>query len=121
MLEKLKKYSRLLLIFVFLFLAFSLAKNLFKVYDIRKSIEREKQKIAKLQAEQEELKRQTAKVEGSEFIEKQLRDKLGLAKPGEVVLVLPDEDSLRKLAPHIPEEEQTLPEPNWKRWLKLFF
>lgn len=121
MIEKFKSYSRYLLILVFVFLAFSLAKNLLKVYDIRKSIEKEKEKVIKLRQEQERLKSETAKLQGSEFIEKQLRDKLGLAKPGEIVLVLPDEDVLRKLAPQIPQEEETLPDPNWRRWFKLFF
>ena len=31
-----------------------------------------------------------------EFIEKQLRDKLGLAKKGEIILILPDEETLKK-------------------------
>jgi hypothetical protein len=42
-------------------------------------------------------------------------------KEGEVIVVLPDEDILRKLAPLLPTEENTLPEPNWKKWEKLFF
>ncbi|MDP3994252.1 MAG: hypothetical protein Q8P91_00270, partial [bacterium] len=55
-----------------------------------------------------------------EYIEKQLRDKLGLSKEGETIVVLPDADTLRKLVPPIPGEEEILPDPNWKKWLKLF-
>ena len=60
------------------------------------------------------------KVQSDIYIEKQMRDKLGLAKEEEVVIIMPDEEILRKLAPTYPEEEQTLPDPNWKKWAQLF-
>ena len=67
------------------------------------------------------MEQRLAEVKGEEYIEKQLRDNLGLAKEGEIVVVLPDEEILRKIAPSVPEEEDILPDPTWKKWLKLFF
>lgn len=119
--EKIKSLSRYIIVFIAILLIFSLVKNLIKISEIKKSIVREQQRIERLKAENRRLNDELAKTQSSEFIEKQLRDNLGLAKSGEIVLVLPDEDTLRKLAPQIPEEEETLPDPNWKRWLKLFF
>ena len=43
-----------------------------------------------------------------------------MAKEGEIVVILPDEHILRKLAPDREIEEEVLPDPNWKKWMKLF-
>jgi 2-phospho-L-lactate guanylyltransferase (CobY/MobA/RfbA family) len=76
--------------------------------------------VKELQRENRKLKRDLQEKESEEFIEKELRNKLNLAKKGEIVVVLPDEEILRKLAPERVEEEEALPDPNWKKWLKLF-
>ncbi len=38
-----------------------------------------------------------------------------------IVVVLPDTATLEKLAPEVPVEQETLPDPNWKKWWNLFF
>ncbi len=119
--EKLRGFSRYIIALVAILLIFSLVRNLIKISEVRKSIAREQGRVEKLKAENRRLSEELAKTQSDEFIEKQLRDNLGLAKAGEIVLVLPDEETLRKLAPQIPEEEVVLPDPNWKKWLKLFF
>ena len=43
-----------------------------------------------------------------------------MAKEGEIVVILPDPETVRKFAPSIYTEEEPLPDPNWKKWLKLF-
>lgn len=83
-------------------------------------MERIKGRVEKLQKENEELQLKIEEAKKQEYIEKQLRDKLGLSKEGEIIVVLPDADTLRKLVPPIPEEEEILPDPNWKKWLKVF-
>lgn len=118
---KLKKYSGYLIIFLLIFLIFSLARNILKFYEIRKQIEKGRESVANLKKENEDLSKKLAETQSQESIEKQLRNKLGLAKSGEIVVVLPDEEILKKLAPQAPEEEDALPDPTWKKWLKLFF
>jgi len=117
---KLKSYY----IYVGLFLGFlfllSLIRNISKIADAEKRISKAQERVEKLRKENEETERRLAEVKGEEYIEKQLRDKLGLAKEGEIVVVLPDEETLRKIAPGIAEEEDFLPDPTWKKWLKLF-
>ena len=103
-----------------LFLLISTAKNIAKVTTINKAVEREKERVEKMKEENLKLEQQIAQTQGEAFIEKQIRNKLGLAKAGEAIVVLPDPDILKKLAPQIPIEENTLPDPNWKKWLKLF-
>lgn len=118
--DKLKTYSNYLLIFIFLLMSVSLIRNILRVVESNKRIEKVQDRVEKLKKENEELEEKLAVTKSEGFIEKQLRDKLGLAKEGEIIIVLPDEEILGTLAPNLEEEEETLPDPNWKKWLKLF-
>ena len=102
-------------------LGFSVIQNIGKFLQIKSDIRNEQAKIAKIQEQNQTLEKQLASSQDLSFVEKQVRDKLGLAKPDEAIVVLPDEDTLRKLAPQNSSENNSLPDPNWKRWEKLFF
>lgn len=117
---KYKKYSDLLLIFFIGILLLSLGRNVLKILGVDKTIEEERNRVDKLKQENVELKRKVEEVQSQDYIEQQLRDELGLVKEGEIVLVLPDDETLRSFAPKLEEEEEKLPDPNWKKWLKLF-
>ncbi len=106
-------------IFVSLFLI-SVIRNIGKIVMIRKDIEAEKAKVEKMKQDNAGLQTQITEAQSPDFIEQQIRDKLGLIKPGEAIVVLPDEDTLRKLAPQIESVPQALPDPNWKKWESLF-
>jgi cell division protein FtsB len=103
-----------------LMLSVTLVKNVIRTNQIREQIEAEKVKIAKIQAENDKLASEVANTQSAEFIEREMRNKLGLGKEGEAIVVLPDPDALRKLAPVIPVEVDTLPDPNWRKWVHLF-
>ncbi len=103
-----------------LILSVTLLKNIGHTKDVQKQIEAEKAKIEKIETDNQKLIAQITETQSPQFIEKQVRDKLGLGREGEAVVVLPDEDTLRKLAPKIPQDEDTLPDPTWKKWLNLF-
>jgi len=119
--EKVEKYSNILVIFVLIVLAFSLTKNISRNIQAQKRVEEEKIKIEELKIENDNLMKEIDKVSSEVYIEKQLRDKLGLVKKGEYIVVLPDEETLRKLAPKIRKEEDILPLPNYKKWINLFY
>jgi cell division protein FtsB len=99
----------------------STVKNVNRILAIRRQVDEERQKTQKIEEDNAKLQREIAEAQGSDFIEKQIRDKLGLSKAGEAIVVLPDESIVRSLAPPKTIEEETLPDPNWKKWEKLFF
>ena len=107
--------------FLTVLLLISTVRNIGRVINIRKQVEVERQKVEKMQADNVKLQVQIAEAQGQDFIEKQIRNKLGLTKEGEAMVVLPDESIVRSLAPSLTSEEETLPDPNWKKWEKLFF
>lgn len=116
-----KKYLRYILFVGILFVIFSMGRVTLGLLGKGKAIDQARAKVEGLKKEQEELLKTKEKIESDEFIEKEAREKLGLAKPGETVAVLPDQETLKKLAPKI--EPESFPEelPIWRRWVELFF
>lgn len=108
-----------LLIF-FVVLISSFIKSIKRIREGDTLIEKTRVKLEKLNEENKKLEDQLKITQSEDFVEKQLRDKLGLAKEGEIVLVLPDNETLKKLAPVIPGEEEVALKPNWKKWIDLF-
>ena len=109
------------IIIVFLVLV-SAARSISSLTSSRSRVQIAEERRAAIGKEQEKLKDELSVVQSDFFQEKLARDKLGLAREGEVVIVLPDEALLRRLSPRVVEEEKReLPEPNWKRWASLFF
>ena len=101
-------------------LVFSLSGSISKIKNVALKIEKQKEKVEELKKENEKLEKDLEIARSEEFIEKQLRDKLRLAKEGEIIVILPDADEVKKFAPRMDEEEEILPDPNWKKWMKLF-
>jgi len=119
--HKIKLFIRLGFLIIALFLSISFIRSITKIVGSNQKITDARKKVDELQKENEELIEKLKKVKSVQFIEGQARDKLGLAKKGEIVVVLPDTDTLKSLAPKLPQDKVNLPDPNWKKWLKLFF
>lgn len=104
----------------FLFLLFVLLLvSLFRSVDQfrqREGILKEAEtKLQDVKQEQNDLKKQLARAESKQFIEKQARDKLNLGREGEIVVILPS----------ISVEAEPTPSPidvsaNWQKWAKVF-
>ena len=114
------KISSYFIILLCIILAFSLVKNISKVKSVERIIENKEMEVNSVREEQEELEKRVEYTQSQEYIEKQLRDNLGLAREGEIVVVMPPPEVLRKFAPKYEEDVDILPDPNWKQWLNLF-
>jgi cell division protein FtsB len=115
-----KKLTGYIIWFFIIFLSIGLFRNIGRMMKVKEDISAEKDKITKIQKENDKLQAELLESQKPEFIEKEIRDKLGLVKTGETVVVLPDEEILEKLAPQPQKDEESLPDPNWRRWLNLF-
>lgn len=120
--NKISKFSRILVLVLGVFFGLSLINNIQTILSADQRIDSAYSKLAKLKQENERLAGEVEEVESEHYTEQQARDKLGLSREGEVVVVLPEESKLKRLSPDFREEESdTLPDPNWKKWWKLFF
>ena len=115
-----EKFGNLFLVLLLMIVGISVVRSISNYREASRQIKSEEKKLDSIAKENQNLREELEKVHSVGFIEKQLRDTLGLAKDGEIVLILPDEEVVKKFAPEYDEEEETLPDPNWKQWLNLF-
>jgi cell division protein FtsB len=71
--------------------------------------------LTRLQTKNSELDKQLQLVESPEFIEKEAREKLNLAKPGETIILIGQPSSKEEQQKNIPTET------NWRMWWNEFF
>lgn len=107
-------------ILILAFLASSFVKSYSRIRLGDDLIEKTSNKLQKMEEENKNLAEQLEMVKSEEYREKQFRDKMGLVKDGEIVVVLPEAEELRKLVPDLPVESEPKLKPNWQKWLELF-
>lgn len=83
----------------------------------KKGILSERQQVlSQLQVKQAQLQQKLNEATSPAFIEQAARDKLGLVKPGETVVIM---DKTQNAA--LGTQEHGIDLPSWKQWWKLFF
>jgi len=83
----------------------------------KKGIVAERQQVlAELTAKNEELHQQLEEATSPAFIEQAARDKLGLVREGETVVIM-DKSQITNLN----DQERSQELPSWKQWWSLFF
>ena len=75
--------------------------------------------VYKLEVKNKELKKKLTQIQSPEFIEQQARNKLGLSKKGETVVIIPDETL--KLVLGTSSSAQEIRLPNYLGWFRVFF
>jgi cell division protein FtsB len=73
-------------------------------------------KLDQLKQENAQLKQDLAYKKSDQFAEGEIRDKLGLAKPGEQVFVVPKSDDSQSSIDNSREEKS-----NWQKWKDYLF
>ena len=106
----------LLLVFI---IAYNLIGQIIATLKSGDRIEIATERLHQLEVENAELKINLEEVKKQDFIETQARNKLGLAKEGEVIVIIPDEKIDLLLGLNKKKEEVRL--PNYLGWLKLFW
>ena len=75
--------------------------------------------VYKLEAKNKELKKKLSDIKSPEFIEEMARNKLGLSKEGETIVIIPEERLKQVMGASKSAQEVRL--PNWLGWLKGFW
>lgn len=110
--------KRILLIFVIVVLSCLIvifSKQIFKLRRAGGIVEQKEEELAVLRGRKNSLKEQLKQVESPEYIEEVAREKLGMGKEGEKIVILPRVGS-NELIPNQPEKKE-----NWQKWWQLFF
>ena len=95
-----------------------LSRDLFQLLGKKERVVKTEEEIKELKAQKEVLERKLEYAESEEFVEKEAREKLNMAKEGEVVVVLPEGLELISQRLEVGKDEDLA---NWQKWLNLFF
>ncbi|QQG43009.1 MAG: septum formation initiator family protein [Candidatus Daviesbacteria bacterium] len=113
-----KKISFFTVAVVLLIIIYSLISQIFSAFRSGDRLSEALDKLHQLQIKNQALKKSLKTASSPEFIEQQARDKLGLSKEDEVVVVIPEEiiqKILSQTQPNVPRL------PNPIGWWKVFF
>jgi len=77
-------------------------------------LKQEQERVEEVKKKNVELKIELAEVESEEFVEKIAREKLGMGREGEVVVILPEVDYKK-----IKRQKRKL--ANWEKWVRVLF
>ena len=122
--EKAGKWHKImgyLWLFAVILIIASIFRNIRRISLIRTNLEEERKTVSRMEDENKQIQEKIMSMQKIDFLEREARNKLGLVKEGEVVVILPEDSILTKLAPKITVEEESGIDPNWKQWLKLFY
>lgn len=111
-------FGLFLVILVVGLILLGLGKQIATALQAAKRLDVAADQVDKLQQENRQLKDKLAEAEKYNFIEQIARDKLNMAKPGETIVVIPENAVNQVLGAKKVVEEVKL--PNWQGWLKLF-
>ena len=112
--KKINLKAILVILFV-VYLVFSLIKSWVKLRERMGIVREMKMSVVEEQKKQEDLKRELAQAESDKYIEKQARDKLNMAKEGELIILLPSQALTPSITP-TPVDNSA----NWQKWVGLF-
>lgn len=113
-----KRIGLIIAVSVALFIAYNLLSQILQAVKSSERLTAEAEDLFQLEAQNKQLKLKLSQIKLPEFIEKEARNKLGLAKPGETVVIIPDQKIKEVLTSSSATEAKRLPNP--LGWLKVF-
>ena len=118
--------SKTILSYLFLILGLILItgfiRDIWRLVHAEERLRNKEKELLRAQQDYQQLQDKSDYYKSDFFIESQIRDKLQMAKPGETVVILPEEftqeASQEKNTNFINKETELA---NWQKWLKLFY
>lgn len=110
-----KKFILALITLFLVWLIINYSLQIAKLWQSGKRIGEKKKELSLIEKKNNEFKESLEKVQSTEFIEKEAREKLGMSKEGERVVIMPQVGTNLEFT-----NEQISNEPNWQKWWQLF-
>ncbi len=114
-----KKATILIFILIILSLSYNLFRQLSLTVGSSDKLNQILEDVQDLEIKNKTLKHKLEQIKSAEFIEEQARNKLGLGKQGETVIII-SEDKINQIL-GASQSAQGKRLPNWQGWWKLFF
>jgi len=95
-----------------------LYRSVADLWNRRTIVEERKHTLETLQEKEKSLENKYEKTKTKEFVEREARERLGLMKEGESIILLPEQTGENSPEDVLKEVQQ---EQNWKRWWLAFY
>ena len=102
-----------LLLIILIIFALRSGFGIWKLWRTRSLVQDAQVRLEKARLENQRLTQKLAEIQSEEFVEREAREKLGLGKPGETILILPNQDARSQIL-------DISSKPNWKLWWELY-
>lgn len=116
------RIGKLLLPVIFIFLIVNLIRSFWDARISLRRLEKLRAEVAQSQSQKTDLEKEVEQKRSPEFLEREARDKLGLIRQGERVVIIPENFGLDRSGQAVegstPPKDKT---PNWKKWRRLIF
>ncbi len=110
-----KKLLPIIAILVLLLIIKNNISGIVKTITDENTAENLEKKLSEEQKTNKFLKERLFYVKTNQFVEQEAREKLGLSKPGEFIVIAPTSTPLDR------EKIEIDTKPNWRKWWELFF
>ena len=108
-----KKAAQWAIIIGSILISINLTRSVLDLLNRQEIIDETKQKLIEKREEYNKLTKELAQVQDQSFVEKQARDKLNLAREGEVVVIVPSITPPQK-------KSEADNRDNWEKWRDAF-
>ena len=113
-----KKIALSLIVLLVLVVAYNLIVQIIEATKSGDRLSAAADAVYKLEAKNKALKNKLSQVGSPQFIEEEIRNKLGFSKKGETVVVIPEEKLKSVLGA---SQSAVIRFPNWLGWLRVFW
>lgn len=114
------KWSYWLVVAVSILLMVNLSRGVWGLWQARERVIKAQQKVDNLRAEKEKLEEDLKYQLSDEYAEREIRDKLNLAKPGETVLIIPPVTPIATPSTILTQPKNDfIDQPIWRRWVRV--
>lgn len=114
-----RRIIRLIVIGASAVLVVNLSRSIWDLWRRRDILGERESVLKRIEAEHKRLQSELEYTQSPAFIEQEARNRLGLGKEGEAVVLIPNDQFPISNDQTKEEKEENL--PNWKRWWRLFF
>jgi cell division protein FtsB len=107
---------------VFLMIIYSLSRNLLDLLSLGGRVESAQAEVEEMRVENQRLQILAAEIKSGSRDEEYIRNSLGLVRPGETVVIIPEDYiEAREEVMRVENEEDATDWPVWRQWAELFF
>ncbi len=111
-------FIRIIVVGISLFVVVSLSQSVWRLWKKQDFVGEREMALVQEKALNAKLKQEFEEAQTPEFVEREAREKLGMTREGETIVILP-----KSQIPN-PNDQEKQKEPlisNWKKWWRLFF